>query len=60
MRSLVGGQDRAYSFRKARNREDAAQRLNGSRIEETFHRRFVVLALECPRASPLIIYLLNK
>jgi hypothetical protein len=29
-------------------------------FEETFHRRFVVLALECPRASPLIIYLLNK
>jgi hypothetical protein len=24
---LVGGQDRAYSFRNARNREDAAQRL---------------------------------
>jgi hypothetical protein len=24
---LVGGQDRAYSFRNARNREDAVQRL---------------------------------
>jgi hypothetical protein len=24
---LIGGQDRAYSFRNARNREDAAQRL---------------------------------
>jgi hypothetical protein len=26
-RSLIGGQDRAYSFRNARNHEDAAQRL---------------------------------
>jgi hypothetical protein len=27
---LVGGQDRAYVFRNARNREDAAQRLQSA------------------------------
>jgi hypothetical protein len=47
---LVGGQDRAYSFRNARNREDAAQRLQRFvhwkvSFEETFHCRFAVLAL---------------
>jgi hypothetical protein len=47
---LVGGQDRADSFRNARNREDAAQRLQmfvhrEISLEETFHRRFAVLAL---------------
>jgi hypothetical protein len=47
---IVGGQDRAYSFQNARNREDAAQRLqtlvHGEvSFEETFHRRFAVLAL---------------
>jgi hypothetical protein len=41
---LVDGQDHAYSFRNARNREDAAQRLQRF-FEETFHRRFAVLAL---------------
>jgi hypothetical protein len=46
---LVGGQDRAYSFRNARNREDAAQRLQRFvhwevSSEETSHRRFAVLA----------------
>jgi hypothetical protein len=50
MRSLVGGQDRAYSFRNTRNREDAAQRLQRFvhwevSFEETFHRSFVLLAL---------------
>jgi hypothetical protein len=50
---FVGGQDRAYSFRNARNREDAAQSLRRfvhwevSR-KEIFLRRFAVLA---PRAS---------
>jgi hypothetical protein len=47
---LVGGQDCAYSFRNARNREDAAQRLQRLMhwevsFKETFHRRFAVLAL---------------
>jgi hypothetical protein len=51
---LVGGQDHAYSFRNARNREDAAQRLQKSvrwkvSFEETFHRRFTVLALNVHR-----------
>jgi hypothetical protein len=40
---------RAYLFRNARNREDAAQRLQivhwELSFEETFHRRFAVLAL---------------
>jgi hypothetical protein len=37
---LVGGQDCAYSFRNARHREDAAQRLAlGVSFGETFHRR---------------------
>jgi hypothetical protein len=40
---LIHGQDRAYSFRNARNREDAAQRLQRFvhwevSFEETFHR----------------------
>jgi Na+/melibiose symporter-like transporter len=53
---LVGGQDRAYSFRNVRNREDAAQRLQSFRALESivFHRRFVVLALnfhELPHRS---------
>jgi hypothetical protein len=44
---LIGGQDRAYSFR---NLEDAAQRLQrfvhwGVSFEETFHPSFAVLAL---------------
>jgi hypothetical protein len=47
---LIGAQDRAYSFRNGRNREDAAQRLQRLAhwevsFEETFHRRFAVLAL---------------
>jgi hypothetical protein len=47
---LVSGQDRAYPFRGARNREDAAQRLQRFMhwevsFEEIFHRRFAVLAL---------------
>jgi hypothetical protein len=48
---LAGGQDRAYSFRNARNREDAAQRYLQRFVrwevffEETFHRRVTVLAL---------------
>jgi hypothetical protein len=42
---LVGGQERANSFRNARNREDAAQRLQRFVHRETFHRRFAVLAL---------------
>jgi hypothetical protein len=47
---FVGGQDSAYLFRNARNREDAAQRLQRFVLwevsfEETFHRRFAVLAL---------------
>jgi hypothetical protein len=47
---LVAGQDPAYSFRDARNREDAAQRLQRFvhwkvSFEETFHSRFAVLAL---------------
>jgi hypothetical protein len=46
----VGGQDRAYSFRNARNRKDAAQRLQRFvhwevSFEVTFYRRFAVLAL---------------
>jgi hypothetical protein len=46
---LVGDQDRAHSFRNTRNREDAAQRLQGfvhwkASFEETFHRRSPVLA----------------
>jgi hypothetical protein len=40
---LVGYQDHAYSLRNARYCEDTAQRLQ--RFEETFHRRFAVLAL---------------
>jgi hypothetical protein len=48
---FVGGQDRAYSFRNARNREDAAQRLQRFVywevfFDETFHRAYS----ECPRA----------
>jgi hypothetical protein len=51
---LGGGQDRAYSFRNARNHEDAAQRLQRFvhwevSFEETFHRRFAVLALNVHR-----------
>jgi hypothetical protein len=47
---LVAGQDPTYSFRGARNREDAAQRLQSFvhwkvSFEETFHSRFAVLAL---------------
>jgi hypothetical protein len=47
---LVGGQDRAYSFRNARNRENAAQRLqrlvrSEVSFEETSHSRFAVVAL---------------
>jgi hypothetical protein len=47
---LVGGQDRAYSFRNAQNREDAAQRLQKFvhwevSFEEIFHSRFAVLSL---------------
>jgi hypothetical protein len=47
---LVDGQDRAYSFRNARNREGAAQRLQRFlqwevSFEATFHRRFAGLAL---------------
>jgi hypothetical protein len=47
---LVGGQDRAYSFRNARNCEDAAQRLQRFVhwevfFEETFRSRFAVVAL---------------
>jgi hypothetical protein len=51
---LASGQDRAYSFRNARNRKDAAQRLQkfmDSEVskevsfEVTFHPRFAVLAL---------------
>jgi hypothetical protein len=47
---VVGAQDRTYSFRNARSREDAAQRLQRFvhwevSFEETFHRRFAVLAL---------------
>jgi hypothetical protein len=57
---LVGDQDRAYLFRNARNREDAAQRLQivhwELSFEETFHRRFAVLALNVhglfPRSKP--------
>jgi hypothetical protein len=48
---LIGAQDRSYSFRNGRNREDAAQRLQRLAhwevsFEETFHR-----SSECPRAS---------
>jgi hypothetical protein len=55
---LLDSQDRAYSFRKARNREDAAERLQKFvhwevSFEATFHRRFAVLARIvhglCPR-----------
>jgi hypothetical protein len=47
---LVGSQDRTYSFRNARNREDAAQRLQRFvhwevSFEEIFHRKFAMLAL---------------
>jgi hypothetical protein len=55
---LVDDQDLAYSFLNAQNRDDAAQRLQSFvhcevSFEETFHRRFAVLALYlCPRASP--------
>jgi hypothetical protein len=47
---LVGGQDHAYSFRSAGNREDAVQRLQRFvhwevSFEATFHRTFAVLAL---------------
>jgi hypothetical protein len=47
---LVGGRDRTYSFRDARNRENAAQRLQRflqweRSLEETFHRRFAMLPL---------------
>jgi hypothetical protein len=47
---LVGGQDSAYSFRNARNREDAAQRFKRFAhwevsFEEAFHRRFDVLVV---------------
>jgi hypothetical protein len=50
MRSFVGARDRANSFRNSRNREDAAQRLHRFvhwevPFEETFHRRFALLAL---------------
>jgi hypothetical protein len=50
----VSGQDRGYSFRNARNRVDAAQRLQRFVLcevsfEETFHRRFAVLALNVHR-----------
>jgi hypothetical protein len=46
----VGGQDSAYSFRNARNREDAAQRLKrfahwAVSFEEALHRRFDVLVV---------------
>jgi hypothetical protein len=52
---LVGGQNHAYLFRNARNREDAAQRLQRFvhwevSFEETFHRGFFLS--ECSRASP--------
>jgi hypothetical protein len=55
---LLDSQDRAYSFRKSRNREDAAERLQKFvhwevSFEATFPRRFAVLALIvhglCPR-----------
>jgi hypothetical protein len=47
---LVGDKDRVYSFQNTRNREDAAQRLQRFvhwevSFEETFYRRFAVLAL---------------
>jgi hypothetical protein len=47
---LVGSQHHAYSSRNARNREDATQRVQRFvywevSFEATFHRRFVVLAL---------------
>jgi hypothetical protein len=48
MRSSHYGQDHVYSFRNARNSEDAAQRSQGSYIgsfDETLHGRFPVLAL---------------
>jgi hypothetical protein len=53
---LVDSQDRAYSFRNARNCEDAAQRLQRFVhwevfFEETFRRA----SFECPRASPFVI-----
>jgi hypothetical protein len=46
----IGGEDDAYSFRNARNRADDAQRLQRFvhwevSFEETFHRSFVLLAL---------------
>jgi hypothetical protein len=56
---LVGSQDHAYSFRNARNREHAVQRLQEFvhcevSSEATFHRGFVVLALNVPRKSKTI------
>jgi hypothetical protein len=57
---LVGDQDRAYLFRNARNREDAAQRLQRFghwevSFEETFQRRFAVLALNVHTIEVLVI-----
>jgi hypothetical protein len=58
---LVGGQASVYSFRNARNREDAAQRLQRFvrwevSFQETFHCRFALLALNvqglCHRTRP--------
>jgi hypothetical protein len=54
---VVGAQDRTYSFRNARNREDAAQRLQRFvhwevSFEGTLHCRFT--SSEYPRASPEI------
>jgi hypothetical protein len=48
--ALVGGQDRAYSFRNTRNHKDAVQLLHlfvhwNVCFKETFHRRFAMLAL---------------
>jgi hypothetical protein len=53
---LVDDQDHTYSFRNARNCEDAAQRLQRFvhwevSFEETFHRSFHRASFESPRAS---------
>jgi hypothetical protein len=44
---LIGGQDRAYSFRNARNREDAAQRLQRFVHWEVSLRKLFTLDLPC-------------
>jgi hypothetical protein len=43
---LIGGQDRAYSFRNARNRQNATKvRALGNIFEETYHGRFALVVL---------------